>query len=62
MSNAKQPIRAQLEKKVWSKTHKDFRAIYAGVQCVMIMGIKGSTLCAISNLTDEQIASRLGLK
>lgn len=50
--------RAKALKKVWSKTHNDFRGIIDGVKTVMVFR-NGSMIVSLDSLTDQEILDRL---
>lgn len=52
--------REQAENMVYRLTHKDFKGRYNGERSIMVCGpAGGSMLCALTDLTDEQIVQRL---
>jgi hypothetical protein len=51
--------RKQAERKVWTKTHCDFKILIDGVKFIMVWRSGGSTLCPLTGLTDKEISNRL---
>lgn len=52
--------REQAENMVYRLTHKDFKGNYNHERTIMVCGKDGgSKLCALTDLTDEQIRARL---
>ena len=45
---------------IWKHTHRDFKGTVDGVKTIMVFrsGV-GSTLCAITDLSDDEYADRL---
>jgi hypothetical protein len=53
--------REQKLAKIWTNTHRDFKGTTAGVKTIMI-NRNGTTLVALNDLTDAEIASHLPKK
>lgn len=51
--------REALIKNVWRNTHKDYKGTYNGIRTIMVLRNGTPTLVALSDLTDEEIASRI---
>ncbi|MBE0561836.1 MAG: hypothetical protein IH622_13620 [Ochrobactrum anthropi] len=51
--------REQQLKLIWQNTHKDFKGVYEGVKTIMVCRQGATTLVALDNLTEKEIADRL---
>lgn len=51
--------RQRKEDAVYFATHHDFKGRFGGVRSIMVLRNGGSTIVPLSELTDEEISSRL---
>lgn len=54
--------RAKLERAAYARTHKDSRATYDGVRCVLRCTLKGTMLVALRDLSDAELREIAGVK
>jgi len=50
--------RKKLEREAWKFTPKDYRSMYGGERHILWLGPKGTTLKALSDLTDEELLKK----
>ena len=50
--------RKALEKKLWARTHKDYRSMWGGEKHILVFSGKGTTMKALSSLSDEELKKR----
>jgi len=51
--------RKELERLVWKHTHRDFKGKYQGQKTVLTLGPKGTTMVAISDLSDDELLKKI---
>jgi hypothetical protein len=47
--------RMAIESRIWNNTHSDYKSIANGKRTVMYFGEKGTTLCALSEMSVERL-------
>lgn len=51
--------RVEMEAKVWSRTHNDYKGTTDGERSIMLLRNDSSCIVPLSKLTDDELRSRL---
>jgi hypothetical protein len=54
--------RKELERLAWKHKHKDAKGVYGGQKVVLVLGPKGTTMKALSDMTDDELLNQIPSK